>query len=122
MKQVPYTNTKPHAVTIGTKTIAPGDTRMVDESLLGKTAAPPKATASADPVAAFLELRANDAKAAVINLPDEELAAVAEREERKTVLAAIQEEQLERAKAAGDGEVNSAPEGNEESDGEASED
>ena len=114
MNQVPYTNTKPHAVTIGTKTIAPGDTRMVDESLLGKTAAPPKAAAPADPVGAFLELKAGDAKTAAAGLSDDALAAVAEREERKTVLAAIQEEQLERAKAAG--------EGNDESDGEASED
>lgn len=102
MKQIPYTNHKPHAVTIGTKTIAPNDTRMVDASLVPELAgAKPKAPAAkADPIQDALDAKATEARTMLAALSDEQLAALAEREERKTVKAAIQEEQLERAKHA----------------------
>lgn len=48
MREVPYTNNQKHAVTIGSKTIRPGECRMVDASLLGQRSTPAKVTQSQD--------------------------------------------------------------------------
>lgn len=104
MKEVPYTNTSAHARTIGNKTIAPGETRMVDETLLGPRAA---AESEPEPENPLLEMLDGSVAGIVERLPevsDDELEQLIQTEAdgkaRKTLMAEIEEEKLRRAQAA----------------------
>lgn len=106
MKRIPYTNRLAHSVVIGLATIAPGDTRMVDPSLVPDQApAPPTVDDTpSDPVLAILDDSVPTIAAQLPFLSDDDLARVeqgeADGKTRKGVMAAIEEEKLRRAKVA----------------------
>lgn len=108
--QVPYTNHKAHAVHIGGKRIDPGETREVDASLAPRPAAAQPAAPDPDAgLRTILEHKATEIPDMLASLSDDELGRLEALEgdaskPRKTVLQAIEETRLERAKArqAGD--------------------
>lgn len=105
MKEIPYTNTKPHAVTIGTKTIAPGDTRMVDETLVRATGRTPAVDeAPSDPLLEALDDSIANIAAKLPEFSDDELERLiqgeADGKTRKGLMSAFEEEKLRRAQAA----------------------
>jgi len=100
MKEIAYHNDKDHAVHIGGKTIMPGNTRMVDASML------PNAHERAEDEAhvsepTLLDGTVAEIAAALPGLSNEELAQLEEDEEsgntRKGVMKVIAEENLARA-------------------------
>jgi len=98
MSQIPYSNTKDHPVHIGNKTIMPGCTREVEAELHPDYK--PPATA-AETVSSLLDQvldgKVKDALELIPLLSDEELSAVEEQDNRKTILQAVAEERLSRA-------------------------
>jgi hypothetical protein len=60
MDEVPYTNNKAHPVTVGLKTILPGETRLVDSSFIAPVSAKPIKQAQTetqeDPLLSILSL------------------------------------------------------------------
>jgi len=102
MCEIPYTNTKDHVVHIGTKAVRPGETRMVDESMLpdahkrgGEAPPEPEQTLIDRPVKEIAEALPNLSDAEL----DELLAAEEAGKTRKSLLEAIARERLRRAEA-----------------------
>lgn len=104
MNLVPYTNTKPYNQHIGGRVIRPGETRMVDASLL--PAAQPDETAPAAPAPSAMDELAKKSVSAIVDalpsLSAEELDALlaadaADGKARKGVTEAVAEEKLRRA-------------------------
>ena len=112
-EEVPYHNNKDHVVTIGTKSIRPGDTRMVDADLIPehmlkdehKRAAKP-AEPEAAPTDTLIDKNVGEIKAALAGLSDDELDQLETAElagnTRKGALEAIAAERLHRAEAGVD--------------------
>lgn len=105
MKEVPYTNNGKHPVHIGTKRIDPGQTRMVDATLVpGYKKSSDTPAAPADPLLELLDLSVNEIKPQLtaLKLDDLGLLEAAERvgKTRKSLLAAIEEERLARAQSS----------------------
>ena len=102
--QVPYTNTKDRAVSIGGKRIAPGQTRLVEQTMIPGYKPPgPAPKAPSDPV---LELLDNSIKSIVPKLPDlseDEFERIRQAEadgkSRSGLIEAFEEEALRRAEA-----------------------
>lgn len=103
--QVPYTNHRKHAVHIGGKRIEPGETREVDASLAPRPAAAQPAAPDPDAgLRTILDHKATEIPELLASLSDDELGRLEALEgdasrPRKTVLEAIEETRLERAKA-----------------------
>jgi len=102
MNEIAYHNDKDHAVHIGNKTIMPGATRMVDESMLPNAHEQPKTeTPESEPT--LIDGTVPEITAGLPGLSDEELAQLEADEEegntRKGVMKAIAEEKLARADA-----------------------
>jgi hypothetical protein len=110
MNLVPYTNNKPHNQHIGGRVIRPGETRMVDASLV-PNATPEEAApgpAAPNPLAELVKKKVKDIEAALPTLSDAELdevlkldgADATDGQPRKGVAEAIAEEKLRRAAAS----------------------
>lgn len=108
MGMVPFTNAGSTVVHVGNKTIWPGQTREVDETLLKDYKA--KAPVDVEPnatviITGLLALSVKDIIAALPGLSDDDLALAEQLESakddpRSTALEAIHKEKLHRAKAA----------------------
>lgn len=104
MNLVPYTNTKPYNQHIGGRVIRPGETRMVDASLL-PAATPAEAAPEAPQPLTIADLAKKSVKEIVAALPSlsaEDLDALlvadaADGNARKGVTEAVAEEKLRRA-------------------------
>lgn len=109
MKLVPYTNNKPYNQHIGGRVIRPGETRMVDASLVPN--ATPEEAAQApeapNPLAELVKKKVKDVTAALPTLSDAELddvlrldaADAPDGQARKGVAEAVAAEKLARAAA-----------------------
>jgi hypothetical protein len=109
MNLVPYTNTQPYNQHIGGRVIRPGETRMVDASLL-PNATPAEAAPAPEapnPLAALVKKKVKDIEAALPTLSDAELdevlkldgADASDGQPRKGVAEAVAAEKLARAAA-----------------------
>lgn len=103
MERIPYTNDKGHTVYVGPVSIRPGETRMVDPSMLNPEApaAPAEEPQQPNPLATLLAGNVTAVQAGLEALSAEELAALQALEEgaakpRKGVLEAIAAERLRR--------------------------
>jgi len=107
MKEVPFTNDKKHIVYVGSKSIPPGETRMVDESMLfdahGKDNGvnvdqPPMGD---DPLLSLLDQSISEVVDALPSLSDQDIDQLESAENngktRKGILEAIAKERLRRA-------------------------
>lgn len=100
--RVPWTNTGRHRVTVGTVTVAPGDTRDVDPQLLaGYTPPAPPAVEHTHPWLALLDQPVRALVGALTGLTDGDLVALEQAEKdgktRKGAMAAIAAERLRRS-------------------------
>ena len=109
MPKVAFTNTKKHAVHVGGKTIMPGHTREVDETLVPGYKPPAVEAEVVDEKAELLVLLDESVPVIVANLvdlSDDDLETLRVAEEngktRKGVIAAIADERLTRASATQD--------------------
>ena len=102
---LPVKNTGKTVMYVASQMIHPGETRHfarhhVPRHLLPEEAPAAEEAAAADPVAELMELNANEIKAGLPVLPDEQLADVLELEmngkKRKGIIEAVQNLQLER--------------------------
>lgn len=107
MNKVPYANTGQHAVHIGPVMIPPGGSRDVDpRDIPGAGKAKPQASAPPpDSIAQLRELSVANIQSQLVGLEDDDLAELLKLEEadkrpRTTLITALREEQLERARAA----------------------
>lgn len=103
MERIPFTNDKGHTVYVGPVSIRPGETRMVDPSMLNPEPAAPTAPAEEppNPLADLLVGNVTAVQAGLANLTAEQLGELQAYEEggvkpRKGVLEAIAAERLRR--------------------------